>query len=257
MQLVARTRMVGWQGGGLWVVDAQPAPTPEPRRTDPHAHHAIQITVGLGGWFRLDTSGVPVRGEAVAVAADAVHVFEAEGLLALLFIEPESPAGRAIAQAMFGGRDCAPVDLGLLDDFRAQVIANFQAAGRDDEALIDLGRALAARIAGASPVEAPDPRVRRMIAWAAQQLDGPVSLADLGAVGGLSASRLRHLFVAQTGLAFRTYLLWLRLTRALERLAAGDSLTEAAHAAGFADSSHFSRTFRRMFGVAPATLRMT
>lgn len=40
-------------------------------------------------------------------------------------------------------------------------------------------------------------------------------------------------------------------------MGSGSSLTEAAHAAGFADSAHFSRTFRRMFGVAPASLRMT
>jgi AraC-like DNA-binding protein len=41
--------------------------------------------------------------------------------------------------------------------------------------------------------------------------------------------------------------------RALERYAAGRPLTEAAHAAGFADSAHLSRTFRRMFGL-PATV---
>jgi AraC family transcriptional regulator len=63
-----------------------------------------------------------------------------------------------------------------------------------------------------------------------------------------------HLFVEQTGLPFRTYLLWLRLTKAVESMAAGASLTEAAHEAGFADSAHFSRTFRRMFGVAAAAL---
>lgn len=112
-------------------------------------------------------------------------------------------------------------------------------------------------MAGSTIAHEPDPRVRKMIAWAARQLDGPVSLADVGAVGGLSPHRLRHLFVEQTGLAFRTYLLWLRLTRALERLATGASLTQSAHEAGFADSAHFSRTFKRMFGIAPATLRMT
>jgi AraC-like DNA-binding protein len=92
--------------------------------------------------------------------------------------------------------------------------------------------------------------------WAAAQIDGPVGLADAVAVSGLSASRLRHLFVEQTGLAFKTYLLWLRLTRAVECFAGGATLTQAAHQAGFADSAHFSRTFRRMFGVAPANLRM-
>jgi AraC family transcriptional regulator len=36
----------------------------------------------------------------------------------------------------------------------------------------------------------------------------------------------------------------------------GSSLTQAAHSAGFADSAHFSRTFRRTFGLAAAELRL-
>jgi AraC-like DNA-binding protein len=70
----------------------------------------------------------------------------------------------------------------------------------------------------------------------------------------LSPERFRHLFVEQTGMRFRPYVLWLRLERALEAYAAGASLTDAAQAGGFADSAHLSRTFRRMFGVAPASL---
>ena len=34
----------------------------------------------------------------------------------------------------------------------------------------------------------------------------------------------------------------------------GGSWTESAHEAGFADSAHLSRTFKRMFGMNPATL---
>jgi AraC family transcriptional regulator len=63
--------------------------------------------------------------------------------------------------------------------------------------------------------------------------------------------------VEHTGLPFRTYLLWLRLTKAVGVFAGGRSLTEAAHEAGFADSAHFSRTFRRMFGTQAAALRVT
>ena len=43
--------------------------------------------------------------------------------------------------------------------------------------------------------------------------------------------------------------------RALRCYAEGRSLTEAAHLAGFADSAHFSRVFRRYFGLPATTLR--
>lgn len=71
----------------------------------------------------------------------------------------------------------------------------------------------------------------------------------------MSPDRFRHLFMAETGVTFRAYLLWLRLECALTSYVAGSSLTDAAHTGGFADSAHFSRTFRRMFGIAPASLR--
>jgi len=34
----------------------------------------------------------------------------------------------------------------------------------------------------------------------------------------------------------------------------GASLSEAAHAAGFADAAHLARTSRRMFGIPPSSM---
>ncbi|HYC68413.1 AraC family transcriptional regulator [Brevundimonas sp.] len=245
-----------WEGGSLWVVDALPNTRPAPRSTGWHAHHAIQVTLGLGGWFQLDTASRSLRGPAVAVAADASHSFQAEGLVAILFIEPESRAGRAVARNLFGRDELAALPDDLSADFRARAAAAWEDPGQQGDPFEDLGRALIHRLAGDGPADHPDPRVDRMLAFAADHIEGPISLADVVADSGLSASRLSHLFVQHTGLPFRTYLLWLRLTRAVETIAAGGGLTEAAHEAGFADSAHFSRTFRRMFGVAPAQLRM-
>jgi len=71
----------------------------------------------------------------------------------------------------------------------------------------------------------------------------------------LSPSRIRHLFVQETGTRFRAYLLWMRLHIAIRQvIAGGSSWTDAAHEAGYADSSHPNRTFRRMFGLSPTSL---
>ena len=40
----------------------------------------------------------------------------------------------------------------------------------------------------------------------------------------------------------------------MRTIAAGGSLTEAAHAAGFASSAHLSSTFKRMFGLTASDL---
>ncbi len=256
MELLARARIVMWEGASLWVVDATPVKGAEPRRTDFHEHHAIQLTIGLGGRFQLATADARAGGDAVAVAADASHAFEAEGLIALAFVEPESRMGRAVGKRLFNGADLAAIPTGLLGDLRERIAAAYRAPVRNDATLVDLGRALVAALGAGEIAGEPDPRIRKVIAWAARQLDEPVGLSGAVAVSNLSASRLRHLFVEQTGLPFKTYLLWLRLTRAVEAFAAGAPLTQAAHDAGFADSAHLSRTFRRMFGIAPTALRM-
>lgn len=246
-----------WEGGALWVINATPQITRETQRTDLHAHHAIQVTLSLGGRFRLDTPEIHVGGDAVAVAPDAEHTFAAEGLFAILFVEPESRQGRAIAAQLFQGAVLAAVPQAMLGDFRERIAEAFRAPEREGAVFVNLGRALVTHMAGSARGDVPDLRVRKVISWAAGQLEGPVSLADAAPVVNLSAGRLRHLFVEQTGLPFKTYVLWLRLSRAVERFAAGSSLTQAAHEAGFSDSAHLSRTFRRMFGVTPAALRMT
>jgi AraC-like DNA-binding protein len=60
---------------------------------------------------------------------------------------------------------------------------------------------------------------------------------------------LIHLFTEQIGIPLRRYVLWLRLMTAVQFAVQGESLTEAAHRAGFSDSAHLCRTFRRMYGI--------
>ena len=77
-----------------------------------------------------------------------------------------------------------------------------------------------------------------------------------GDVAHLSEGRFRHLFVQETGVAFRPYVLWTRLNRALELGFGGTSWTDAAHATNFADSAHLTRTCRRMYGLNPSSIRI-
>lgn len=252
MQRVANIKTAFWQGGAIWLVDALAAPD-RAQSTDVHAHHAIQLVFTLGGWFELSTPGSPpVAGDVVAVAPDAPHLFRSEGLTAILFIEPESRAGRAVQRRLF--RDAA---VAAAPTPSMLVLNRLRACQEEPQHLEWVGRALIGELAADATADVVDPRIEKVIALAAHRIEDAVALAEAAREVGLSTGRLRHLFVEQTGLPFRTYLLWLRLNLAVTRVVAGASLTEAAHDAGFSDSAHFSRTFRRMFGMQPAALRLT
>ncbi len=99
-----------------------------------------------------------------------------------------------------------------------------------------------------------DHRVLRVLEALRARLQVAPSLAQSAALVHLSPSRFRHLFVEQTGASFRAHVLWLRLLAAVQVFNQGHNRTNAAHQAGFADSAHLSRTFRRVFGVTPVML---
>jgi AraC-like DNA-binding protein len=109
---------------------------------------------------------------------------------------------------------------------------------------------------GVEPTVVSDERILRATAYIKSHLESPLTLEDVAAQAFLSPSRFRHLFVEETGMALRPYILWRRFLRVWELLMAGESLSTAAHRAGFADAAHLTRTSRRMFGFPPSALQM-
>jgi AraC-like DNA-binding protein len=88
------------------------------------------------------------------------------------------------------------------------------------------------------------------------QLDMALSLGDLEAATGQCRWQLSRDFRAMFGTSPYRYLILRRLDRARKMMLAGQSLAEAALGGGFADQSHFSRTFKRTFGLTPNLWRV-
>jgi AraC family transcriptional regulator len=70
-----------------------------------------------------------------------------------------------------------------------------------------------------------------------------------------SEFHLARVFRAETGFSLHGYRTQLRLRLALDRLAQSDEVGTLAHELGFASHSHFTDSFRKVFGVAPSRAR--
>lgn len=79
----------------------------------------------------------------------------------------------------------------------------------------------------------------------------PVNIQEAAAACSLSVSRFSHLFRQVCRISFAGYEMRNRLNRAAILLRQGLSVKTAAEQEGFYDASHFSKHFRRQFGVPP------
>ncbi|TKC83907.1 AraC family transcriptional regulator [Trinickia terrae] len=124
-----------------------------------------------------------------------------------------------------------------------------------EAALIDAISTLIVRHASTDPqparLAADNPRIETMKARLTADLAEPLTLTELAQAVDLSAFHAARLFTRATGLAPHAWRNQVRLQRALGPLRAGVSVAEVAAASGFTDQSHFTRHFRRMFGVPP------
>jgi len=96
---------------------------------------------------------------------------------------------------------------------------------------------------------------RRTLELMEANLDSNLSVQFLANEAGLSPAHFSRAFKETMGVAPHQYLLHLRLERSRRMLESDDaSLAGVAQRAGFADQSHFTRLFKREYGVTPGTV---
>ena len=250
---LAFANYVSWDGGFL-IISRGNGVVPV------HAHYATQVAFGrrpgIGFRTRDDEPWTAYHGAIIPSrqphAMDTTQV----GETAVLFVEPETPEGRAIAELYLRDDPSAIVSIppALLEPVVPALFAAWLEERSVEAIRAAAWRVIQALTRGVRPSVASDERILRAIAYINAHLGRQITLEEVASEACLSPSRFRHLFVEETGMQLRPYILWRRFLQVWECAARGDSLSAAAHAAGFADAAHLTRTSRRMFGFPPSVM---
>ena len=102
----------------------------------------------------------------------------------------------------------------------------------------------------------PGYSLKRVLDYIASSLNENTSLSQLAAIAGMSPHYFSELFKQSTGHAPHNYVLLQRIERAKQQLRDPQrSIIDAGLDAGFQNSSHFARMFRKLVGTTPSKYR--
>ncbi len=222
-----------WSDAALYV-----GPSLDP---DLHAGSVLCLAVGVDGDLVLEHGdGREVRGRTLLVEPGVTHRVKAGGTrTAFVYLDPRSGRAQACRDLAGSARERVAVghaEEGALLDLLAGVV--------DPDAVLE-------RAAPRAVVVADD----RVLAALDRLAVTPTTSADeLSRSVGLSRSRLLELFARDAGMSLRRYRLWARMRHVAVAVRDGADLTRASVDAGFASPSHFSDSFRAMFGLTATGL---
>jgi AraC-like DNA-binding protein len=212
---------------------------------------AFNIYVAIEGGLSLTTSdGRKRHAEIVAVLPNVRHTIASDYRSVLsIVIEPESVCPGVLDD--LAGRLSGPQGEAFISHIRAAYRHLRDHHTGDDFAsaefdVLCLGEAL--------PARKLDPRVARAIVQIGRFCGEPVTAASCAAEAGLSPSRFLHLFKEETGISFRSFRAWKRARHLLHFANQDINLAHLAQDIGYPDSTHFSHSIRRFYGLKPRAI---
>jgi AraC-like DNA-binding protein len=212
---------------------------------------ACQIYVAIRGGLWLSTAdGREAYGELLAVAPNVRHTVTSDHRSVIsVTIEPESVRpgvlDELVKRLMGEERDL------FVRRIRAAYGELLTRARRDDITTSAFDRMCFGDVLSAREL---DSRVVRAIAQIGRFCGEPVTAASCATEAGLSASRFLHLFKQETGISFRSFRAWKRARHLLHFANQDVNLAHLAQDIGYPDSTHFSHSIRRFYGLKPRAI---
>lgn len=101
------------------------------------------------------------------------------------------------------------------------------------------------------------PLVEKAIHYIDEHFNEPLRLEDICQISMVSKTYFCYLFKLLTQQTFVEYIMNLRIQKAIQLIKDPlNSITWIGYEVGFSDSTHFSRTFKKIVGISPRTYRV-
>ncbi|MGC5328757.1 helix-turn-helix domain-containing protein [Brevibacillus sp. SYSU BS000544] len=215
----------------------------------PHSHHFIQLCFGLQAGFRIMLNQQTYVSKACIITNDIEHQYTGlDEHQVIVLLDPESTIGQDLKAKLLKDLSILQLDSDIIKIFYLFEMNPLLPLDEVSDVVERLFLLLLGYENSKPSVDSRIASVQSIIKHNPSEYDSK-SLADSVF---LSESRLIHLFKEQVGISMKQYVLWQKLMKSITYMMSGESLTVAAVNAGFADSAHFSRTFKRMFGITPS-----
>jgi AraC-like DNA-binding protein len=208
------------------------------------------IYAAMRGNIRITQDASEVNGEVALVRPYVPHSVESEHpCIICLVVEPETVEPAAMDD--LSARIAGPGPGAIAQRIRAayEILRLQQCRGgftTEEFDQLSFGEVL--------PDRNIDQRIRRSAARLNDFSGIKMTAADCAASVNLSPSRFLHLFKEETGISFRSFRAWKRARHLLHFANQDINLAHLAQDIGYPDSTHFSHSIRRFYGLKPRAI---
>lgn len=212
---------------------------------------ALHIYSAIEGSVAVTRDGRTERAPMLAVPPYVSHAVVSDyPAIVCITIEPETVQASELdrlANRLAGpeGLQVRQRILAVYDGIRSGTVRPAEIATAEFDRLI-FGAPLTPRVL--------DPRVAAIVAQLGENPERVMTAQDCASEAGLSQSRFLHLFKDETGVSFRAFRAWKRARHLLHFVNEDLNFAHLAQDIGYPDSTHFSHSIRRFYGLQPRAI---
>lgn len=214
-------------------------------------NHYISLIISLGESFEIGVDSNTQTCHAVLIQKETLFSLRtlSDDPVLLLHIDPYSEIGLQLTRE----HHYETVNSTLFEKQIPTLISFYGETNKSAEQTERVMRELTALVIEESPKKKSiDQRITKSIQFINAHEPDEIRLSVVASEVFLSPGRFSHLFKESVGISFKQYLAHCKLVRSIKAMYDRKPLTQSSYIGGFSDQPHFTKSFRKSFGIPPS-----